>query len=344
MLLSNKIKRAIEKNTAIKKLNLIGNFNEDWSNFTRTNFNNIAQVINKQITKAIINKPALVEQYIVVGRLKIEKDILNLRCGTIEGFIKNLSSRSEYHIYNWVSGKTLQSYWNNGYAKTVKINALLIYLQVPLNDWNNWIAEPSNRFVDKDISTFFPLKLMDPEHASFSILKKYYVGNYYLYYQKTDGSEHIIKTPFVLKEHKSGQILMHSVSEGHHYSGIVMGVKDGCLYIHCQNLDFEEMEQYVFNIGLETNPEVLFGVSTTVSVKARLGVALKNVLVKQKNNIAGFENESEIEISFAKKYDAVSEESVIVSYLKNSACNIIKTQSCCNLSDLLNSGFQSSIF
>ena len=60
MLLSNKIKRAIEKNTAIKKLNLIGNFNEDWSNFTRTNFNNIAQVINKQITKAIINKPALV--------------------------------------------------------------------------------------------------------------------------------------------------------------------------------------------------------------------------------------------------------------------------------------------
>ena len=38
-------------------------------------------------------------------------------------------------------------------------------------------------------------------------------------------------------------------------------------------------------IGLETKPEVLFGVSTTVSVKERLGVALKNILVKQKSNL-----------------------------------------------------------
>ena len=94
------------------------------------------------------------------------------------------------------------------------------------------------------------------------------------------------------------------------------------------------MEQYVFNIGLETNPEVLFGVSTTVSVKERLGVALKNILVKQKNNIEGFENEKEIEIPFSKKYKQVSEESVIVNYLKNSPNNIIKTMSCCNLFEL----------
>jgi hypothetical protein len=58
------------------------------------------------------------------------------------------------------------------------------------------------------------------------------------------------------------------------------------------------------------------------------------VLVKQKGNVAGFENESEIEIQFSKKYNRVTEESIVVNYLKNSGQNIIKTQSCCNLSEL----------
>ena len=335
MLLSTKIKEEIEKNGDIIKLNFNDKNVADWSNFTRTNFNSIAQLINKKITKIVINKPDLVEHYFVVGKLKIEKDILNLRCGSVNGFIKHLNERSEYQIYNWVSGKTLQSYWNNGDAKMVKINALLVFLQVPLKEWDYWIKEiPASLFND-EVSTIFPFKINDPNHFSFSILKKYYVGNYYLYYQKTDGSDHIIKTPFILKEHQNGQILIHSISEGHRYTGIVMGLKDGCLYINCQNLDFEEMEQYVFNIGLETNPEVLFGVSTTVSVKERLAVALKNVLVKQKHNVKGFEKESEIEISFSKKYNEVSEESIIVSYLKKEACNIIKTQSCCNLSEII---------
>lgn len=337
MLLSTKIKKGIEENNEIIKYLFTNKNSVDWCTFSRTNFNNIAQLINTKITKAVIINPALVEQYFVVGKLKIEKDILNLRCGSVSGFIKHLNDRSEYQIYNWISGKTLQSYWNNGDAKMVKINALLVFLQVPFKDWNNWIIEAPVASADEHITNIFPFKIIPPNHASFSILKKYYVGNYYLYYQKTDGSENIIKTPFLLKEDKTGQILIHSVSEGHHYNGMVMGVKDGCLYINCQNIDFEEMEQYVFNIGLETKPEVLFGVSTTLSVKERLGVALKNVLVKQKNNVEGFEKEREIEISFSKKYEDVSEESVIVAYLKNSLCNIIKTQSCCNLSDLVKS-------
>ena len=336
MLLSNKIKNGIVKNIEITRVVFQDKINADWSNFTRTNFNNIAQVINKKITKAVIINPDLVDQFIVVGKLKIEKDILNLRCGSVTGFIKHLNDRSEYQIYNWISGKTLQSYWNDGDAKMVKINALLVFLQVPFKDWNNWISEAPVSLADEHISNIFQFKIIPQDHSSFSILKKYYVGNYYLYYQKTDGSQNIIKTPFLLKEDKTGQILMHSVSEGHHYNGMVMGVKDGCLYINCQNVDFEEMEQYVFNIGLETKPEVLFGVSTTISVKERLGVALKNVLVKQKTNVEGFEKEREIEISFSKKYEDVSEESIIVAYLKNSFCNIIKTQSCCNLSDLVN--------
>ena len=336
MMLSKKIKTAIENNKEIQKLFYPDKTVENWSNFTRTHFNNIAFVVNKKITRAVINNPDLVAHYYVIGKLKIEKDILNLHCGSVSGFIQNLSKRSEYQGYNWVSGKTLQSYWNNGDAKMVKINALLIFLQVPLNEWDDWIKEIIRPEVNEELSQAFPFKTFDHRHSSFAIISKYYVGNYYLYYQKTDGSDIVIKTPFILKEHESGQIFIQSISEGHRYNGKVMGLRDGCLYINCQNIDFEEMEQYVFNIGLETNPEVLFGVSTTVSVKERLSVALKNVLVKQKSNKIGFEKESEAEIPFSKIYSSVSEESTIVTFLKNGLNNIIKTNSCCNLSELQN--------
>ena len=112
------------------------------------------------------------------------------------------------------------------------------------------------------------------------------------------------------------------------------GIRDGCLYINCQNLDFEEREQYVFNIGLETKPEVLFGVSTTVSVKNRQAVALKNILVKQKSNIPSFEAIEETEIPYSIKYTEKTEEAVIVNYLKKAEDNIITTPSCCNLDSM----------
>ena len=179
-----------------------------------------------------------------------------------------------------------------------------------------------------------PLAAMGLNKSSLSIIKNYYLGNYFLYYQKTDGSKNIIKTPFILKEQENGQVIVKSVSEGHRYSGKVMGIRDGCLYINCQNLDFEEIEQYIFNIGLETKPQVLFGVSNTVSVKNRQAVALKNILVKQQTNDHGFENIQETEIPFAKKYVSQTEEATIVNYLKQSANNVITTPHCCNLRDL----------
>jgi hypothetical protein len=103
---------------------------------------------------------------------------------------------------------------------------------------------------------------------------------------------------------------------------------------NCQNLDFEEIEQYIFNIGLETKPQVLFGVSNTVSVKTRQAVALKNILVKQQTNDPGFENIQETEIPFSKKYISQTEEALVVNYLKQAVNNIITTSSCCNLNDL----------
>jgi len=334
MILSNKIMKAVEQHPEILKLLYPENKIEGWANLTRTHFNNVALVINKKVTQAVISNADLVAHNFVIGKLKMEKDILNLRCVSVTGFIQHLSKRSEYQVYNWVSGKTLHSYWNNGSAKDVKVNSLLVFLQVPLNDWDFWIKDRDEQYGIHKTMASFPFKTVELNHASLAIVKKYYTGNYYLYYQKTDGSSNIIKTPFAIKEQINGELLVQSISEGHRYIGKVMSLRDGCLYINCQNQDFEEMEQYVFNIGLETNPEVLFGVSTTVSVKERLGVALKNVLVKQKIFIASFESQPEIEIPFSKVYDSKTEEAIIVSYLKESAANIIKTKSCCNLSDL----------
>lgn len=333
MILSHKIKKAIASNPEILLLLKNNILSQGLEGLTRTYFDKIAQIINKKITKEAIVNPAFIEQYLIIGKLKTEKELYSLKCGSINGFIKYLGNLSEYQIYNWVSGKTLQSFWNNGDAKYIKINALLVFLGVPHSEWTYW----SSNDVDKNpigLSAALPNMLYELSKHSLSIVKNYYLGNYYLYYQKTDGSNHIIKTPFVFKEHESGQIIIQSVSEGHRYIGKVMGLRDGCLYINCQNLDFEEMEQYVFNIGLETKPEVLFGVSTTVSVKERLGVALKNILVKQKSIVTNFENEPEIEIPFNQTYYEQTEESIIVNYLKNSTNNVIKTQSCCNLNDV----------
>ena len=336
MLLSKKIKQSVESYPDIMLL-LKNNLQKgDWSVLTRTYFDKIAKIINKKITKEVIENPAFIEQNLIIGKLKIEKEIFSLKCETVNGFIKYLAHLSEYQLYNWVSGKTLQSFWNDGDAKYIKINALLVFLQVPYSEWAFWSSDETEIAEHLPAPVALPNMLYELNKHSLAIIKNYYLGNYYLYYQKTDGSNHIIKTAFVLKEHEGGQIIIQSVSEGHRYIGKVMGLRDGCLYINCQNLDFEEMEQYVFNIGLETKPEVLFGVSTTVSVKERLGVALKNVLVKQKTNLPNFENEPEIEIPFNKTYDVQSEESIIVKYLKSSANNVIKTQSCCNLADIKN--------
>ena len=266
---------------------------------------------------------------------QLEKQLHNLRQNSVHEFIRHIGNFRDYRVFNWISGKTLQSYWNQGEAKFVKLNALLVFLKVPFLEWEEW-QKDSDRKTEryKNSLAKLPFASSGISKSSLAIIKKYYLGNYFLYYQKTDGSKHIIKTPFILKEQDSGQVVVKSVSEGYRYSGKVTGIRDGCLYINCQNLDFEEMEQYIFNIGLETKPQVLFGVSNTVSVKNRQAVALKNILVKQQTNDPGFENIQETEIPFSKKYITQTEEALVVNYLKQSTHNIILTQSCCSLGEL----------
>jgi hypothetical protein len=331
MFLSNKIKTATEHHPEIITMLQHGKTFLNWGQFTRTHFNELAKVINKKITREVISNPDFVEQFLIIGKLKMEKEIYSLRKKDIGDFVQHLASLSQYQVYNWISGKTLQSYWNGGEAKFIKINALMVFLKVPFNEWSLWTKDDAVK--PAGVSKLQGM-LYEMSKSSLAVIKKYYTGNYFLYYQKTDGSRNVIKTPFVLKEDEQGNVIMQSISEGHRYRGRVTGLRDGCLYMDCQNLDFEEMEQYVFNIGLETKPEVLFGVSTTVSVKDRLAVGLKNVLVKQKKNEPGFEQITEIEIPFNKKYNGRSEEAVIVQYLIKSHHNVITTRSCCDLDEL----------
>ena len=337
MQLPQKIKKAVEESPEIIAA-IKGNGKElNWQQFTRTHFNIAARVINKKITNEILANSYLLEMYLVIGQQKLEKEFFRLRCSGIYEFIKHLGNLHEYRVYNWVSGKTLQSYWTGGDAKTIKLNALFVFLQVPFNDWEKWkqVSEKKPDTIKQVLAeTGFISQQNSLNKTSQHIIKTYYTGNYFLYYTKTDASQNIIKTPFIIKEHESGQIIVQSVSEGHRYKGKVMGIRDGCLYITNQNLDFDEMEQYIFNVGLETKPHVLFGVSNTVSVKTRLAVGLKNILVKQKTNDPSFENIRETEIPLAKKYTGHTEEATIVQYLRQQKNTIILTEACCSLEEM----------
>ena len=335
MILSEKIRKGVETHPEITAVLKSKSRELRWQHFTRTQFNMVARVINKVISKEIQETVDLVEMHLIIGKQQLEKELNALRLNSVHDFVKHIGNFRDYRVFNWVSGKTLQSYWQGGEAKHVKINALLVFLQVPFIEWDDWQKGKSMRTDKFRLSlSKFPLASMGISKNSLAIIKNYYLGNYFLYYQKTDGSKNIIKTAFVLKEQDNGQIIVKSISEGHRYSGKVMGIRDGCLYINCQNLDFEEIEQYIFNIGLETKPQVLFGVSNTVSVKNRQAVALKNILVKQQTNDPGFENIPETEIPFAKNYTTQTEEAMVVNYLKHSGTNIIIAPSCCNLNDL----------
>ncbi|TAH02808.1 MAG: hypothetical protein EAZ15_04485 [Sphingobacteriales bacterium] len=297
----------------------------DKSALTRTHFNAIAKVINLKITLEVLKNTNLVETYLIIGKQNLEMQLLKLRLNSVAAFINYLKNLGEYRVYNWISGKTLQSYWQGGDAKYVKLNVLLVFLEIPFKDWKNWQTEKSYQNTNPEISE---------QKTSLTIVKKYFLGNYFLYYPKTDDSKNYIKTPFIIEENNRGEVVVQSISEGHKYLGEVTGIRDGCLYINCQNIDFEEIEQYVFNVGLETKPEVLFGVSNTVSVKNRLAVALKNVLVKQKSAEANFNTIDEIEIGSNQILETGTEEYLIINYLKNAGNPIIVTQACCNLADL----------
>src|SRR5882757_6131017 len=141
MYLSDKIKKAMEGHPAIVSA-LKGKSKEvNWSRFTRTQFNLIARVINKQVSREAMENTDLVEMHLIIGKQQLEKQLFSRQFQQVYDFVRWLGNLREYQVFNWISGKTLQSYWHGGEAKYIKINVLLVFLQVAFADWDAGLQE-----------------------------------------------------------------------------------------------------------------------------------------------------------------------------------------------------------
>ena len=141
MHLSLKLKKSLESHPEIVAGLKNSNRELNWQRFTRTQFNLVARIINRKITLEVLRNPDLVEMNLITGKQQPGKQLFALKCSTVFDFIRYLGNLGEYRIYNWISGKTLQSYWNEGEAKYIKINALLVFLEIPFADWHSWQKE-----------------------------------------------------------------------------------------------------------------------------------------------------------------------------------------------------------
>jgi hypothetical protein len=174
----------------------------DWSTFTRTTFMKIAKHINKKVSLDVIESPYLIEDNLLMGSIQLDR-IFNLHSlKTITDFLDYVRHIPKYRTYNWISGKTLQSYWNNENAKDKKLNVLLTFLGVHHNQWDQW-----------KLPTTTSLNLPSTNNSIYGndeqtnhLLKKYFLGHYFRYYQKLDSSRSIIKTPLILREFSNGQV------------------------------------------------------------------------------------------------------------------------------------------
>src|ERR1017187_9087736 len=110
MLLSEKIKRGIESHKEIASFLHTGSGVKNWAQFTRTHFNLIARIINKNISEEILGNEDLVELHLIIGKQQLDKELTQLRLNSVHDFISHIGNFREYRVFNWVSGKTLQSY------------------------------------------------------------------------------------------------------------------------------------------------------------------------------------------------------------------------------------------
>ena len=258
----------------------------------------------------------------MIGKDKVENIILDHRFGGIEDVIDFLELDSTT-VFSWISGKTLERYWKEEKVKPkdLKFNVLLTYLDVPIKEWDDW-KYYSNPIINEvlppakttGITNLNTTIVPEKNIIFFNNIKSFYLGSYYLYYLKTDNNERIVKTPFVIKT-ENNAIVIESASEGQRYKSNLVKRMQNSLHISCRNLDWDEDEVYLFNIGLETKPEVIFGVSITLTAKGNIPVAIKNILIRQSEDINWLDTESEKDISMKRENDN-QEELAVMNYFK----------------------------
>ena len=325
-MISQKIKEAVEKSILISHRPDLQRYGENWAGYTRTAFDNIARWINIEVTKKAIGSPFLVREFLLFGEDELENILFKNDLKGPDDFINYLKSLNPQRPHHWISGKTLQLYWKDGNAKDKKLNVLLTFLGVDMKDWDEWKRAQSITIPKTDPLVKFQ------QGSTFNLLKKYYLGCYYRYYQKTDNSPVMTKTPLIILEDLKQGIVVETKTLGHRYQSSSVVIRGGALYIECENLDWDEKESYIFNIGFETNPQVLVGVSITMS-RRRLGLSIKNVLVRQTDPF-DYNQTSGIEIPFGAEVKQGSEEATVLEFFKRSADNLIVTHYCHNLDEL----------
>jgi len=339
--MKHKIFKAIEQDIKINNILSHRTNLTDWKSFTRTHFNLIAKEINKNVSSYVQENPILIYDYLLLGKDKVEKLKFDHNLDTSEELIDQLDLTSVNKPFNWISGKTLERYWNelDVKPKDLKLNVLLSYLQVSIKDWEEWKYYSSSSLDSKELNNISNEKILNEsnsskDHIFLKNIKNYYLGSYYLYYLKTDNKSRIVKTPFIIKT-ENDKIIIESTSEGYRYKSVIIKRMMNNLYVLCRNLDWEEEESYLFNIGLETKPEVIFGVSITLTAKSGIPVAIKNILIKQSSDVHLLDNESEkeIKINNESKTGLVEEDCVIKYFERGNDTKLMFAEYCNTFSE-----------
>jgi hypothetical protein len=318
-MISQRIQKALETNEGLQEVLQANGFGLDWKKFNRTVFDFIARKINRSVSEKVIALPFLLYEKLVIGKDQLQKFLFEKKLKDEEGLLSYLANQRT--VFPWISGKTLQSYWNNGKAKDTKINVLLVFIGVEFAKWDEWKSLKHAQVT----ATRLTRKSTQQE-----LIRNYFLGSYFLFYQKSDGSGTLIKAPFTIELDDTNQIIVQTITEGHLYRSSSIELRDGILYIHCENQVFNEKENHIFNVGNETNPEVLFGISNTISVKSKLAIGIRNVLVRQKKNFTP-QTFVEREILLDGFDDLTSEEETVVKYFQRNGPNLMHSESCCTM-------------
>ena len=265
----------------------------------------------------------MVTEHLIVGQDELESVFFRFRLNSIPDFLDFISEHNGFKPFNWISGKTLQSYWNGGNPKDKKYNVLLTFLDIPKESWDEWKQQMPD-------SVALPF-----DRNNTNLLKRHYLGCYYRYYQRSDQSPVLVKSPLIIREDSNSGVIVETKTQGHRYRSTYVAMRDGALYIDCENIDWNEKENHIYNIGFETDPEVIVGISNTLN-RRKQAIAVRNVLVRQKRPF-DYADTPVTEISYSMSFTEHCEEERMVEFFSKCSCNILQTEYIYSLQELKSS-------
>ncbi len=319
-MLSTKVKSKLEASELLSGSINYNRYGRDWRYFSRTAFESIARKINQHVTERVLEDPSFVEEYLIVGHDEMDSLFFREKLESIQDFLDYIAYQNSFKPFNWISGKTLQSYWNGGNPKDKKYNVLLTFLEIPVEEWDIWKQPASESFS------------LPFDRTNTNLLKRHYLGCYFRYYQRSDERDVVVKTPLIIREDTNSGVIVETKTQGHRYRSTYVAMRDGALYIDCENIDWNEKENHIYNIGFETNPKVIMGISNTLN-RRKQAIAIRNILVRPEESFDYGTMEVE-EIPYDRVFTEECEDQKVLEYFRNSSCNILQTDYLYSLEEL----------